>query len=263
MQPILPAEAGTRPSPRRPGWLRALLAGLLPLASSCAGPQSTSTATSDHPPTLRVRSTEDFDLSGDGASPTWQKVDWVPLARREGGSHPYETRVKVLYSKTGLYVLFHGTDSAVTSTMDADFLDLWNEDVFEVFLWPDERDSIYFEYEISPLGHELPIIVPNLDGQFLGWLPWHYEGEKKTRKATVIHGGSRESGAAVQAWTAEVFIPYALLRPLRNVPPVPGARWRANFYRVDYDGGRSTGWHWAPVGKSFHEHSKYGTLVFE
>ena len=53
--------------------------------------------------------------------------------------------------------------------------------MFEVFLWPDERDPIYFEYEISPLGRELPILVPNLDGKFLGWRPWHYEGEPARR----------------------------------------------------------------------------------
>ena len=35
-----------------------------------------------------------------------------------------------------------------------------------MFLWPDERDQLYFEYEISPLGYELPIIVPNLARNF-------------------------------------------------------------------------------------------------
>jgi len=39
-------------------------------------------------------------------------------------------------------------------------------DVFEFFLWPDERYPVYFEYEISPLGHELPILIPNFGGQF-------------------------------------------------------------------------------------------------
>ena len=65
---------------------------------------------------------------------------------------PYETRVKVLYSKKGLYVLMDATDKKLTATMQEDFQNLWTEDVFEVFLWPDERDPLYFEYEISPLG---------------------------------------------------------------------------------------------------------------
>src|SRR5204863_278508 len=111
----------------------------------------------------------------------------------------------------------------------------WKEDCFEVYLWPDERDTLYLEYQISPLAKELILFIPNLEGKFLGWRPWHYEGERKTRKAVAGVGGKLAAGAAVKGWTAEVFIPYALMTPLRNVPPQPGSRWRANFYRMDYD----------------------------
>jgi hypothetical protein len=48
-----------------------------------------------------------------------------------------------------------------------------------------------------------------------------------------------------------------------NVPPKPGTRWRANFYRMDYDGGQTTSFDWARVGPSFHEFRKFGTLIFE
>ena len=64
-------------------------------------------------------------------------------------------------------------------------------------------------------------------------------------------------------WRAEVFIPYELLAPLRNVPPKPATRCRANFYRMDYDASPPSSWDWARVGPSFHEFQKFGTLVFE
>jgi hypothetical protein len=67
----------------------------------------------------------------------------------------------------------------------------------------------------------------------------------------------------VTGWKAEVFMPYDLLKPLQNVPPQPGTRWRANFYRVDYDDDKSTSWDWVRVGGSFHEFEKFGTLIFE
>jgi len=212
---------------------------------------------------LRVRRTEDFAVSGQGDAAAWKEVAWEPLNLRKTGGHSYPTRVKVLYSETGLYVLMEGEDRKVTATMSKDFLDLWNEDVFEFFLWPDEEHPVYFEYEISPLGFELPILIPNLGGRFLGWRPWHYEGKRKTQKATATAGGPKKSGASVKGWTAEVFVPYDLLEPLGNVPPKPGTRWRANFYRVDYDDGRTTSWDWARVGPSFHEFEKFGMLVFE
>lgn len=215
------------------------------------------------PPTIHVPVCEDFQLSGQGDSAEWKRTDWVRLNKRPGGKHDYEAGFKMLYSKTGIYVLFDGTDKLLTATMTDDFLDLWNEDVYECFFWTDERHPVYFEYEISPLGYELPILIPNFDGKFLGWRPWHYEGERKTRKAVAAIGGKQASKATVDGWRAEVFFPYDLLKPLPNVPPKPGARWRANFYRVDYDEGGSTGWDWARVGRSFHEYSSFGTLIFD
>jgi hypothetical protein len=57
----------------------------------------------------------------------------------------------------------------------------------------------------------------------------------------VIH--INEDGDAVTSWIAEFFMPYTVLKPLNNVPPQKGSRWRANFYRIDYENGElSWGW---------------------
>jgi hypothetical protein len=213
-------------------------------------------------PQLTVKPVEDFEVTGAGDHAAWKAIEWTPMRRRQEDGHPFDTRFKVAYSKTGLYVLMDGTDRRLTATMAEDYMDLWNEDVYEVFLWTDERHPVYFEYEISPLNRELPILIPNFGGQFLGWRPWHYEGDRTTRKATSIVGGPKESGASIQGWRAEFLIPYTLLRPLQNVPPKPGTRWRANFYRMDHDDGKRTQWEWARVGPSFHEYEKFGDLIF-
>ena len=231
-------------------------------------PSSTAPATQDaqeqaKTPTTTVRPTEDFAVNGAGDAPAWKQAEWIPLQRRAGGQLDYTARFKTLYSKTGIYFLIDGSDARLTATFTEDFENLWTEDVFEVFLWTDEKHSIYFEYEISPLNYELPIIVPNFDGKFLGWRPWHYEGDRKVRKATHAIGGEKKSGAAIEGWRAEFFIPFDLLRPLQNVPPTPGTTWRANVYRVDHDSGKSTAWFWARVGRSFHEFKSFGTLRFE
>lgn len=214
-------------------------------------------------PTIHVAPCEDFQVTGRGDAEAWSKVEWVPLTPRPGGNLAYRSQFKMLYSKTGIYVLFDGEDKKLTATMREDFLDLWNEDVFECFFWTDEAHTVYFEYEISPLGYELPILIPNLNGKFLGWRPWRYEGERKTTKAVTILGGPQESGATISGWRAEIFFPYDLFRPLQNVPPKAGTRWRANFYRVDYDADKATGWDWARVGSSFHDFRNFGTLVFD
>ena len=212
---------------------------------------------------LHAKPTKDFEVTGDGSAAAWNETPWEPLSKRPSGTHPYDAGFKLLYSKTGIYVLMSGSDRKLSASLAEDFLDLWHEDVFEFFFWPDERLPIYFEYEISPLGRELPILIPNVGGKFLGWRPWHYEGDRRSRKAVTTKGGGQTSGAQITGWTAEVFVPYKLLEPLAGVPPKPGSRWRANFYRVDYDDGRATSWDWARVGPSFHEYQKFGTLVFD
>lgn len=224
----------------------------------------------DARPELHVTAVnDDFEVTGDGSHSAWKNVSWTPLHRRPEGTLDYTAQVKLLYSKTGLYVLMDGTDRTLTASMSEDFMDLWKEDVFEFFLWPDEKWPVYFEYEISPLGRELPILIPNFEGKFLGWTPWNYEGARKTRKAVHLVGDGQnpvteaKTGQAIGGWRAEVFVPYSLLEPLQNVPPKPGSRWRANFYRVDYDRGSSTSWDWSRVGPSFHEYEKFGTLIFD
>lgn len=217
-------------------------------------------------PELKVLPCEDFEVTGDGSSPAWKQSDWVPMQVRPKSAHDYKTQFKMLYSKTGVYVLFDGADKRITATKTEDYLDLWTEDVYECFFWTDEQHPIYFEYEISPLGYELPILVPNFGGKFLGWRPWHVGQPPKdrlTRKATSAWDGQAKSDAAVSGWSAEVFIPYELLKPLNNTRPVPGTKWRANFYRMDYDGGKQGSWDWARVGTSFHEYQSFGTIVFQ
>jgi hypothetical protein len=132
--------------------------------------------------------------------------------------------------------------------------------VIEIFFWPDETFPIYLEYELSPLNYELAILVPNLNGQASGWTPWNYRGDKKTRKATSVIRDAKENPTA---WIGEFFIPYALMKPLQNVPPQKGTAWRINIYRIDYDEAESSYWSWQPVNNNFHEFQKYGTLIFD
>lgn len=205
-----------------------------------------------------VVKTNDFTVTGDGSAGNWKAAEWLTLPQQKKTGAQYQTQLKILYSETGIYCLYRCEDAKITATLKEDFLDLWNEDVVEAFFWTDENEPVYFEYELSPLNYELPILVPNFEGSFMGWRPWHYEGDRKTRHATNV---SKKNGE-VSSWTAEFFIPYALLNPLKNVPPKEGTRWRGNFYRIDYDKGTST-WAWQATEKTFHDYKKFGTLIFK
>lgn len=213
--------------------------------------------------TIPVKKCSDFVVDGQGTNPNWSLTDWSTIPQRKIIKGTLDTSFKILYSDSGIYFLFKCQDRKITASMQEDFMDLWKEDVVEVFLWPDEDYPIYFEYEISPLNHELVLLVPNLKGNFLGWRPWHYEGNRKVVHSTSVFGGELKSGAALEGWIAEIYVPYALLTPLGKVPPVKETVWRANFYRVDYDLGEGESWTWQPIEKRFHEYQKFGYLHFE
>lgn len=212
--------------------------------------------------TTTVRKTADFEVSGQGTAAEWAKADWLPLTP-VGGSSPYASRARMLRSDTGMYFLFDCEDRRLTCTMTEDGDDIYEEDVVEVFLWPDQQQVLYFEYELSPLGVELPLLIPNQGGMFMGWQAWHYEGARRVRRATAVRGGPKASLAAVEGWTAEFFVPYGLLRGLAGVPPRPGNVWQANLYRIDYDERPATHWAWCPdTGPNFHNYRGFGTLLF-
>jgi hypothetical protein len=206
---------------------------------------------------LIVNKTHDFAITGDGTAANWSSEKWLALPKRNANGSDYQTKMKILYSDSGIYCLYYCQDSTLTSALREDFSDLFNEDVIEAFFWTDEKVPMYFEYELSPFNYELPILVPNINGNFLGWRPWHYEGSRKTRHATHVF----ENKTQVIAWTAEFFIPYPLLRPMSNVPPAKGSRWRANFYRIDYDN-KEAGWSWQATRRNFHDYERFGTLLF-
>ncbi|MEP6594747.1 MAG: carbohydrate-binding family 9-like protein [Ginsengibacter sp.] len=225
---------------------------------------------------LKVKNTPDFTVTGDGSSENWKSTEWNRLLQHNRSTlknagwdisqsgnntdNKYETSFKILYSGKGLYCLFKCEDGVITATLRGDYLNLYDEDVVEVFLRPDVNLPVYFEYELSPLNFELPILIINNKGKFMGWQPWQYKGERKIIHAIKINEKNPENNRLT--WTAEIFIPFALLEPINNVPPKKGTQWRANFYRIDYD--RNPVYYgWQLTRKSFHDPEKFGTLEFE
>lgn len=224
-----------------------------------------------------VKRTIDFTVTGDGANNEWNKVEWNIITQRSSAvlknEHwnisedrlkindlQYQTKFKILYSDKGIYCLFQCEDSTITAAIKEDFGFLFNEDVVEAFFWPDTNRSIYFEYELSPLNYELPLIIFNEKGNANGWLPFYYRGERKVVHAVKINNSTPANKRFV--WTAEFFVPYALLSSLKNIPPKSGTKWRANFYRIDYDR-QPVFSSWQLTRESYHDPEKFGVLEFE
>ncbi|WP_245590563.1 carbohydrate-binding family 9-like protein [Adhaeribacter aquaticus] len=215
---------------------------------------------------LVIKKTTDFTVSGEGKAANWATTRWVTLPVQESAGGTMKTKAKILYSETGIYFLFNCEDQKITATYEEDFKPLYREDVVEVFLWPDTTIPAYLEYELSPLNYELVLMILNKNGKFSGWRPSGYAGKRQVQHATSVQGGEKKSQATIKSWKGEIFIPFDLMQPLTMGAPKSGSQWRANFYRIDYDNGYTTGsWQKTTPNKSanFHEYNKFGTFVFE
>ena len=219
-------------------------------------------------------------IVGDVADFDWESVAPLDLAYRgplhDGGIGPAETpppacarwhtTIRLATSSTALHVRFAAQDRVLSATHETDGSELWKEDVFEIFLWPDDEVPAYFEYELSPLGIELPLMVLNTGESFHGWSPWPYDAATQVQKTVEVRANGLKvpgrSGQRIDEWCAEITIPYALLKPVGHRAPSPGEHWRANFYRIDYDDGQPRVWSWRPTTRNFHEPDRFGTLVF-
>jgi hypothetical protein len=212
---------------------------------------------------LLIHPTTDFEITGKGDAAAWSSCEWISLTPF-GGSATFATKIKALYSSKGVYFLFDCEDQKLTSTILEDGGALFDEDVVELFLQPDESQRLYLEYEVSPLDKQLLLLVPNDGRHFFGWVPQpHLEADRLPRHATSIRGGTREPHAKVTGWSAEIFVPYLLMIGLGNVPPKKDTVWRGNFYRIDYDEKPRTYFSWCrDTGRIFHDFKHFGWLRF-
>ena len=145
---------------------------------------------------LAIKKCADFKITGDGTDIQWSKIQWNPLQKLDAGGAEDKSRFKILWSDKGIYVLMEGKDQKITTKFDKDFDNLFMGDVFEIFFHPDPKIPLYLEYEINQLDKELVLLIPNLNGKALGWIPWHYEDGRCVVKKVHVEGGKAEMGGA-------------------------------------------------------------------
>ena len=212
-------------------------------------------------PHLTALKTDDFVLTGKGNNPAWKRAEWLTLSPIGSGPLRYETKAKVLWSKCGIYFLFDCQDEKIIAAHEEDFQELYMGDVVEVFLWPCKEQIVYFEYEVTPLNHELPLMVAHDGEVYHGWLPFKFRNERKILHLTSVRGGEKKAGASITGWTAELMIPWELLKGLRDVPPSAGSVWRMNLCRNDYGSTPKTQWSWSTDDMTdFHNYSNFGSI---
>lgn len=209
-------------------------------------------------------------MDGRLSDPAWQTADVAALLRADTGQPGrYRTTVRLLYDEACLFVGFQCEDTYVWGTYRERDAEIYTEECVEVFISPAGGMHQYYEINVSPLNTVFDACILNRRTQdgpaasrpvFLGLSQYDTPG---LRTATAVDGELNRPGGA-RAWSAEYAIPFHALIGAPRVPPVPGDRWRANFFRIDAPAESSPEYYaWSPTGIiDFHIPQRFGTLVF-
>ena len=161
---------------------------------------------------------EDFELDGNLAKDVWKKAEVLPGQRIEGGKAlPYKDEIRLLYSRTALYVgatLWQDLSKA-SFKWDQRDMPTWSDDNLELdlFLTLENGNNGVYQFIVNPLG----TVADLLDGNI------NYSNDGIETKAACL--GDR--------WTLEYRIPFAGL-PMDR--PIAGDFIGARFCRWLYDG---------------------------
>jgi hypothetical protein len=186
-------------------------------------------------------------------------VDLFPLVRATDGLPPRSATFIALYRDDDhLHALFIGDDDHVVATHLEHDAPLYEEDVVEVFIAPDDP-RVYFELEVNPLGTTFDARIESPDGvrsTMKTELGWNCDG----LFAAVLRDVDRGRSSATFATLLR--IPFASL----GRTPASGDVWRANFFRIDRHPQGDEFTAWQPTLKTpadFHVAAAFGTLIFE
>jgi len=202
---------------------------------------------------MRCRRRALGDLTADVRAAPWHDIAPVVLADAVTGLAPRQgTEVRAAWDEHEWRILFHAHDEDAWATLTERDAPLYEEETVEVFFDPRGDLESYFEIEVNPIGTVLDLVFRRSRSGYKGDRAWDCEGLR-----TLVR---KDAGA----WTVELAIPFA---SVTSTPPQPGARWRANFCRIDRpsrDGSIArelTAWS-PPMRASFHTQERFGIVEF-
>jgi hypothetical protein len=180
-----------------------------------------------------------------------------PFVNNEDGSaSPIRTECKILYDDNFIYFAFRNKDDNIWATMTRRDAHLWEEEVDEVFVQADPRQTSYIELEINPLGAIFDAFLLDIRK------PLHYESWNSEKlKWAVYVEGTVDGKPGDTEWTSEIALPLEDVVPAPHTPPQPGDRWRVNLYRIEKLPVPAK-LAWSPTMKDFHVPAMFGEIVF-
>jgi hypothetical protein len=207
------------------------------ILTGCSGDRSSESS----PPvaTVECRFTDDppaIDGSLDDAA--WKQAGTIdtfsaPWLGKDNKPTAKATRAKILWDRENLYIAADLDDADLYADITEHDGQLWDNDVFEVFLKPAIDKPAYYEFQVNALNTQFDCFIPRRGnvGRFKKLHDFGIESAVKLR------GTLDDWTDTDQGWSVEMRIPWSSFMHTGGRPE-PGDEWRFALCRYDHDTGR-------------------------
>lgn len=175
-------------------------------------------------------------IDGDLNEKVWIDSPWSDLfIDIEGDLKPApanKTRVKMMWDEKYLYIAAQLEEPHVWANKRPEKDIIFRDNVFKIFIDPDNNMNDDFEIQINPQNNMLFLIMnkPYRDGgvPVSGWEPIGYQSAVK------INGTINKSEDIDEGWTAEIALPLSAFS-FNPKDAKQNTRFRINFLRTNFD----------------------------
>ncbi len=221
-----------------------------------------------NPGTYLIKKTDTpFCIDANWDKAAWQDAEVLSIANTLGDVPDFspDTRARIMYDNTHLYVIFKVVDRYVKAITTEPNGPVWEDSCVEFFFAPDSgRVLHYFNLEVNCGGTPLMRYnrIPRKDydtltGSELSMI--------EIAASMPVLVDPEQVGDTI--WTIEYKIPFELLKSYSTISqPEPGVVWKANLYKIADKTSNPHYLTWAPVENAvldFHQPEFFGKLVFE
>ncbi len=193
----------------------------------------------------------------------YSRAKWTPyfgLANGDPSPVRFKTRAVIFYDKQNIYVAFEVEDPDVWTGYTNNDDPIYNEEVVEFFVDPEDDNQTYYEFQVSPSNVH-----------FDAFFEYHRSDLKKAmsynsnfESAVYIDGTLNKRDDVDKGYNVEIKIPFEKIG--KNGAPSKGTRYRIDMFRFERPArNKITEAHalFPTPNWDFHSLKDWGYMIFE